>query len=133
MLLLTKGVCALPHPNTQFCSAVTDPIAFRIGHRASGIEIATGSPCEQTAGEVTDTLSRSIGVPIGRHALPHPMVTRKPVHAVLPPPQLDAPRSAIDRLNSACFCFSLDVKALARALDSELGQPDLSDMSSQRP
>lgn len=35
-------------------------------------------------------------------------------------------------LNSACFCFSLDSKALARALDSELGQPGLSDMVRQR-
>jgi hypothetical protein len=71
-------------------------------------------------------------VPIGGHVLPHPMVTRKPVNAVLPPPQLDAPRSAVDMLNSACFCFSLDQKALARALDSELGQPGLSEMVRQR-
>ena len=35
-------------------------------------------------------------------------------------------------LNSACFCFSLDEKALARALDSELGQPGLSDSVRQR-
>ena len=35
-------------------------------------------------------------------------------------------------LNSACFCFSLDQKALARALDSELGQPGLSEMVRQR-
>ena len=35
-------------------------------------------------------------------------------------------------LNSACFCFSLDGKALAHALDSELGQPGLSDMVRQR-
>jgi hypothetical protein len=60
------------------------------------------------------------------------MVTGKPVNAVLPPPQLDAPRSAVDMLNSACFCFSLDQKALARALDSELGQPGLSEMVRQR-
>ncbi|MDP1534260.1 MAG: hypothetical protein Q8L92_11850, partial [Rubrivivax sp.] len=52
--------------------------------------------------------------------------------AVLPLPQLDAPRSAIDMLNSACFCFSLDQKSLARALDSELGQPGLSEMVRQR-
>lgn len=60
------------------------------------------------------------------------MVTIKPVHDVLPPPQLDAPRSAIDMLNSACFCFSLDQHALARALDSELGQPRLSEMVRER-
>lgn len=35
-------------------------------------------------------------------------------------------------LNSACFCFSLDEAALARALDSELGQPGLSEMVRQR-
>ena len=51
---------------------------------------------------------------------------------VLQPLPLDAPRSAVDVLNSACFCFSLDAKALARALDSELGQPGLSDMVRQR-
>ncbi len=60
------------------------------------------------------------------------MVTRKPVNAVLPPPQLEAPRSAIEMLNSACFCLSLDQSALARALDSELGQPGLSEMVRQR-
>jgi hypothetical protein len=54
------------------------------------------------------------------------------VNAVLPPPQLAAPRSTIDVLNSACFCFSLDGEALARALDSELGQPGLSAMVRQR-
>ena len=35
-------------------------------------------------------------------------------------------------LNSACFCFSLDEEALARALDSELGQPGLSALVRQR-
>ena len=35
-------------------------------------------------------------------------------------------------LNSACFCISLDGKALARALDSELGQPGLAEMVLQR-
>ena len=35
-------------------------------------------------------------------------------------------------LNSACFCYSLDREALARALDSELGQPGLADMVRQR-
>ena len=54
------------------------------------------------------------------------------MNAVLQPLPLDAPRSAVDVLNSACFCFSLDAKALARALDSELGQPGLSDMVRQR-
>jgi hypothetical protein len=47
-------------------------------------------------------------------------------------PQIDSPRSTIDMLNSACFCFSLDETVLARALDSELGQPGLSEMVRQR-
>ena len=46
-------------------------------------------------------------------------------------PQIDLPRSTIDMLNSACFCFSLDETALTRALDSELGQPGLSEMVRQ--
>ena len=35
-------------------------------------------------------------------------------------------------LNSACFCLSLDQNALVRALDSELGQPGLSEMVRER-
>ncbi len=54
------------------------------------------------------------------------------MNAVLQPLALEARRSAIDMLNSACFCFSLDEKALARALDSELGQPGLAEMVRQR-
>ena len=38
----------------------------------------------------------------------------------------------MDLLNSACFCFSLDESALARALDSELGQAGLSEMVRER-
>ncbi len=49
-----------------------------------------------------------------------------------PPPYQDAPPSAIDALNRACFCFSLDRDALALALDSELGQPGLSAMVRER-
>ena len=63
---------------------------------------------------------------------PYPLVTIKPLNAILTPTHLAAPRSAIDMLNSACFCFSLDQSALARALDSELGQPGLSEMVRQR-
>ena len=44
----------------------------------------------------------------------------------------EVPFSAIDALNQACFCFSLDQGALARALDSELGQPGLSEMVRMR-
>ncbi len=54
------------------------------------------------------------------------------MNAVPPSPPLEAPVSVIDLLNSACFCFSLDEQALARALDSELGHPGLSEMVRQR-
>ena len=50
------------------------------------------------------------------------------MNTVLPSPHLGAPLGAIDALNRECFCFSLDPDALARALDSELGRPGLSDM-----
>ena len=47
--------------------------------------------------------------------------------------QAPSPQSgAIDALNRECFCFSLDDDALARALDSELGRPGLSEMVRQR-
>ena len=39
---------------------------------------------------------------------------------------------AVDALNRACFCISLDQDALARALESELGQPGLSAMVRER-
>ena len=49
------------------------------------------------------------------------------------PGQDSGPRlGAIDALNRACFCVSLDQDALARALDLELGQPGLSEMVRQR-
>ncbi|AOW13347.1 hypothetical protein LPB72_09885 [Hydrogenophaga crassostreae] len=38
----------------------------------------------------------------------------------------------MDLLNGACFCFSLDESALARALDSVLGQAGLAEMVRQR-
>ncbi|MCQ9379885.1 hypothetical protein [Methyloversatilis sp. XJ19-49] len=44
----------------------------------------------------------------------------------------EARRSSVDMLNSACFCLSLDGKALAHALDLELGQPGLAEMVRQR-
>ena len=47
---------------------------------------------------------------------------------VLPLPLIRVPSGAAEALNHACFCFSLDQHALARALDSELGQPGLSEM-----
>ena len=51
------------------------------------------------------------------------------MNALLPSPHVGSP---IDALNSACFCISLDADALARALDSELGQPGLAAMVRQR-
>ena len=45
-----------------------------------------------------------------------------------PPPHLDQPLGVIETLNRECFCLSLDKDALARALDSELGEPGLSEM-----
>ena len=50
------------------------------------------------------------------------------MNAVLSSP----PLASIDALNRECFCISLDPNALARALDSELGQPGLSEMVVQR-
>ena len=43
-----------------------------------------------------------------------------------------APLQPIDALNRECFCLSLDRELLARALDSELGEPGLSAMVLQR-
>ncbi len=42
------------------------------------------------------------------------------------------PMPVVENLNQACFCITLDLGALARALDSELGQPGLADMVRQR-
>lgn len=39
-----------------------------------------------------------------------------------------SPSGAIEVLNQACLCISVDSGALAHALDSELGQPGLSEM-----
>jgi hypothetical protein len=50
----------------------------------------------------------------------------------LPSSAIEPATSAIDMLNNACFCLSLDQVALARALDAELGQPGLSEMVRQR-
>ena len=43
-----------------------------------------------------------------------------------------APAGAADALNRQCFCLSLDRHALAQALDSELGQPGLSELVRKR-
>ena len=51
------------------------------------------------------------------------------MNAALASPPVDPP---IDVFNSACFCVSLDADALARALDSELGQPGLAALVRQR-
>ena len=59
-----------------------------------------------------------------------------PMNADLSLPHLGATveshGSDVDELNCACFCFSLDKDALARELDSELGQPGLSVMVRER-
>ena len=49
-----------------------------------------------------------------------------------PSPHVATPFGALDAFNRACFCISLDQEVLARALDSELGQPGLSAMVRQR-
>ncbi len=49
-----------------------------------------------------------------------------------PSPHVATPSGALEAFNRACFCISLDQEALARALDSELGQPGLSEMVQQR-
>ncbi len=58
------------------------------------------------------------------------------MNAVLSSSSLVAPHHApigtVDALNRACFCISLDQDALARALESELGQPRLSAMVRER-
>lgn len=46
------------------------------------------------------------------------------------PAMMDA--SVIERLNSDCFCISLDTDALRAALASEIGQPSLFDLVQQR-
>lgn len=45
-----------------------------------------------------------------------------------PSPLFQSSSRAAEALNNACFCLSLDDGALARALDSELGQPGLAEM-----
>ena len=94
------------------------------------------SASEPTPHEATDTLSGTderadFREPIAESACP-PHQHHRTVNTVLPPLPPEALRSAADLLNSACFCFSLDGQALARALDTELGQPGLSEMVRQR-
>ena len=45
-----------------------------------------------------------------------------------PSPRSPSSAGAIEALNQACLCISVDEGALARALDSELGKPGLSEM-----
>ena len=49
-----------------------------------------------------------------------------------PLPQLDAQPEHVDVLNRECFCLTLDQDALSVALDSEVGQPQLSKMIRER-
>ena len=53
-------------------------------------------------------------------------------NAVAAATQQQALPDANEALNQACFCFSLDSAALALALDSELGQPGLSELVRER-
>ncbi len=77
-------------------------------------------------------MPRRVDGSIDERALPYTLIAKKSVNTVPTSPQFDVPRSTIERLNSACFCFSLDETALARALDSELGQSGLSEIVRQR-
>ena len=47
-------------------------------------------------------------------------------------PAAEAAAGAVEALNQACFCITLDAAALARALDSELGEPGLSALVRER-
>ncbi len=58
-----------------------------------------------------------IGLPNVQHPAPE-----------APASQVGAHLDSMDALNRECFCFSLDLTALARALDSELGKPGLAEM-----
>lgn len=54
------------------------------------------------------------------------------IEPVFAQPHFESQLGAIDTFNRECFCISLDQQALARALDSELGQPGLSELVRQR-
>ena len=54
------------------------------------------------------------------------------MNTLSPPPQLDAHPDHVDVLNRECFCLTLDQDALSLALDSEVGQPQLSKMIRER-
>jgi hypothetical protein len=54
------------------------------------------------------------------------------MNTVLSAAQPGSNLSPIDALNRECFCFTLDQDALARALDSELGQAGLSELVRER-
>ena len=44
----------------------------------------------------------------------------------------EAPLGLVDAFNRDCFCLTLDQDALALALESEMGQPDLTELIRQR-
>ena len=52
--------------------------------------------------------------------------------ASIPSSTLCASLGSSDALNRECFCLTLDEGALAKALDSQLGRPGLSEMVQQR-
>ena len=53
------------------------------------------------------------------------------IESVVTPENFRSRLGAIDAINRQCFCISLDKQALARALDSELGQAGLSELVRQ--
>lgn len=117
--------CPAAHPGRQLAPRGVAGLVEAALPTVSHQQRATSST-EQAAMGATGTLLWTIGIysTSSQHQDPH-----RTVNAVLPSPHVDSP---IDVLNSACFCVSLDTDALARALDSELGQPGLAAMVRQR-
>lgn len=118
--LLTQDVCALPH--MTMCIFFDYSPSWKVR--------------ERTEEPAADTLANCNVVPTLDGRLPNlssPSHDHQPaVTTILQPPSRETSRTAIGMLNSACFCFSLDEKALAHALDTELGTPGLSALLRQR-
>ena len=54
------------------------------------------------------------------------------MNTLMASPQSGVHPEHVDTLNRQCFCLTLDQDALSLALDSEVGQPQLSEMIRQR-
>jgi hypothetical protein len=54
------------------------------------------------------------------------------MNTVSPSMPHEAPLGPVDAFNRDCFCLTLDQDALALALVSEVGQPDLAELIRQR-